>query len=398
MEAFKLPVSTSRAIDKNLARFIWNGDRDGRELHWKAWSTVCKSRFHGGLGMRCTEGMIEALLARLAWRMLRHPDALLSRIDAAKYCRQDDLLSVQPEKNATWGWLGVQWGRDLLKKGLKWQVANGQRIPFSANWIPNSPDLLAFYTSPSLLWDRQFWAFEASGEYTVRSGYHQACKLRSCYQAKPSTSTSSCHIPSLIWKKLWTADVPERIKLFLWRALSEACPTLQVLTRRGFSPAGLCVRCGLKEESISHMLLDCDHPRLIRRLSPMGFDFTSGTACSFADWFVHWMEQAPIDDVRSQSLFLLWEIWKDRNCHVFGEADLPPPHEIDGAFSSSSCIAGAGWVFLSPGRDVIHLGSCSFLANSPLQAEAYTCFVALSIVDSIVYPEVVIHTDCLVLV
>ncbi|CAI9096996.1 OLC1v1033276C1 [Oldenlandia corymbosa var. corymbosa] len=313
MVAFKLPVSTSRAIDKTLARFIWNGDRDGRQLHWKAWSTVCKSRFHGGLGMRSSEAMNQALLALIAWRMLRHPDALLSRFYAARYCRQYDLLSVQPGKNATWGWRGVLWGRDLLKTGLKWQVANGERIPISANWIPNSPNPLAFCTWQAISPPMVSSLIDVNREWCIPSlralfPDHIVHQILSIYLPSPGSLHKD--------RQFWALDS------------SGEYTVRSALSHRGLSSVARCVRCGLKGETTSHMLLDCDDPRLIWRLSSLGFDFTSGTACSFADWFVDWMEHALVDDVRSQSLFLLWEIWKDRNCHVFSEADLPPPHEM----------------------------------------------------------------------
>ncbi|CAI9106098.1 OLC1v1005159C1 [Oldenlandia corymbosa var. corymbosa] len=103
---------------------------------------------------------------------------------------------------------------------------------------------------------------------------------------------------------------------------------MQALCRRRLVPAPLCVRCSLKEESVGHMLSDCDRSRLIWRLSALGFDFSTGQAWSFADWFIDWMKNVPTDDLRCQSLFLLWKIWKDRTPQLFDDATLPLPHEV----------------------------------------------------------------------
>lgn len=38
---------------------------------------------------------------------------------------------------ASWGWRSILWGRELLQKGLKWRLRNGESIGvFRDEWIP----------------------------------------------------------------------------------------------------------------------------------------------------------------------------------------------------------------------------------------------------------------------
>ncbi|CAI9117878.1 OLC1v1019366C1 [Oldenlandia corymbosa var. corymbosa] len=309
MGIFKLPKGITNNIDRAVAHFVWQGDLEGHKVHWKAWRSICMSKFHGGLGMHADTPMNHALLARLAWKILENPQTLLARIYSAKYCRQQDFLHVQVGKSAMWGWRGILWGRDLLSTGLKWHLANGHHVPLTTNWIPGTHNPLAFDAAiqnaalqvdhlihPSEGWnisglenlflpqliprilsiylpvdqqthsDHLYWSLESHGRYSVRSGYYQACNLTIHLSAATSTSKTTPIVPPAVWKKLWNAAIPEEIKFFLWRALSDACPTLQALLRRGKTTVAVYFRCGAAVETISHLLLDCTRSQHIWRV------------------------------------------------------------------------------------------------------------------------------------
>lgn len=57
--------------------------------------------------------------------------------------------------------------------------------------------------SPELDQDRRIWPGNRLGEFSVSSAYSLLCDFGR-YVADP------------IWKALWTADMPERVRLFVW--------------------------------------------------------------------------------------------------------------------------------------------------------------------------------------
>lgn len=45
---------------------------------------------------------------------------------------KENFLNVKGNARCSWGWRSILWGRDLLKKGLKWELCDGSSIdPFA---------------------------------------------------------------------------------------------------------------------------------------------------------------------------------------------------------------------------------------------------------------------------
>lgn len=63
------------------------------------------------------------------------------------------------------------------------------------------------------------WQFDKQCNYSVKSGYQVAVKLKS--PGNPSCSDGS----KTQWKVIWEADIPEKIKIFMWRAAQNMLPT-----------------------------------------------------------------------------------------------------------------------------------------------------------------------------
>lgn len=66
--------------------------------------------------------------------------------------------------------------------------------------------------------------------------------------------------------------VPQKVKIFFWRAVRNGLPTMDVLCRRGMNVDRMCPRCGDGPETTSHMLLTCKHSTLLWKLSPLRWE------------------------------------------------------------------------------------------------------------------------------
>lgn len=54
--------------------------------------------------------------------------------------------------NPSFIWRSLLWGRELLKEGLRWRVANGKKVlVYRDKWVPNQPlqKILSFPQLPS---------------------------------------------------------------------------------------------------------------------------------------------------------------------------------------------------------------------------------------------------------
>ncbi|GLT58532.1 hypothetical protein SLA2020_314180 [Shorea laevis] len=69
-------------------------------------------------------------------------------------------------------------------------------------------------------------------------------------------------VPSLLQVNgniLWKLKIPPKIRVFIWRAILNALPSLDNLVRRGIAQAALCPCCHLADESIMHLLFYCPY-------------------------------------------------------------------------------------------------------------------------------------------
>lgn len=187
----------------------------------------------------------------------------------------------------------------ILKKGCCWRVGDGSSIKVTKDkWIFNHPTNLVIH--PPLEeewewrvseiidwrfkeWDRELieakfhredaeailclplsrrhasdlliWLHTKNGEYSVRSGYHVARELSR--QESNKGESSRADYGGLVWRHLWKLHLPNKIKVFGWRACQNALPTRENLVRCKVVKDGCCQICGLETESVAHVLWQC---------------------------------------------------------------------------------------------------------------------------------------------
>ncbi|XP_018479690.1 uncharacterized mitochondrial protein AtMg00310-like [Raphanus sativus] len=125
MSCFQLPVGLCNRIQSVLVRFWWDDSKGERKICWVAWDKMTKPKSLGGLGFRDVQLFNQALLAKIAWRILKKPNCLLARVLTGKYCHSQSFLSTAARTDSSHGWKGILWGRDLLLTHLGKAIGNG---------------------------------------------------------------------------------------------------------------------------------------------------------------------------------------------------------------------------------------------------------------------------------
>nr|XP_023881248.1 uncharacterized protein LOC111993657 [Quercus suber] len=231
---------------------------------------MCNSKSQGGMGFRNLHAFNLAMLAKEAWRIFTRPDSLISKIYKARYFPFSDVINAQLGCNPSYAWRSIHSSLEVIRRGTRWRVGNGKTIHiWEDKWLPTpttyktiSPpyyfedfpmvsvlidldskrwkaDLVKKIFLPfeadtilriplcySLPDDKLIWLGNTRGVFTVRSAYYVALSLvKSCNRGESSAGDSR----SLLWKRVWHLNLPEKIRIFAWRACMDALPTMQNL-------------------------------------------------------------------------------------------------------------------------------------------------------------------------
>ncbi|XP_060967073.1 uncharacterized protein LOC115703967 [Cannabis sativa] len=332
MACFRIPSATCHSLESIMANF------------W--------SKKDGGLGFRSLVHFNQALLAKQAWRILKQPNSIVSKILFARYYPNSSFLNSTLGHSPSFVWRSICWGKELLHKGLISKIGNGQNtFTTRDHWIPgfcqitplsSVPDKAASFITPSMTWDisslrrcypshvvdmilsiplplrpssdELIWGHSNLEIYTVKTGYH----LNYSSLTPPDIPTSSS--PSPWWKNLWHLKIPPKVKHFTFRATNSTLPTLKNLASRKIIQSSVCDRCGNLEESVSHALFYCKSIRRVWKgthFSP--YIFSCSTEITFHDIAHMVYVSLSKEDVE---LFLCtgWLIWFNRNKALRGQA------------------------------------------------------------------------------
>ena len=98
------------------------------------------------------------------------------------------------------------------------------------------------------------WLHTKKGDYSVRSGYHAARKLK---KSEEMAETSTGPFGVQVWSKLWKLRVPNKVKVFGWRACLNTLPTRANLVKRKIIHEDVCMLCSRESETGVHALWTC---------------------------------------------------------------------------------------------------------------------------------------------
>ena len=205
----------------------------------------------------------------------------------------------------------------LIDNDTRWwkvEVARSIFLPSKASTILKIP------LNYNLLEDSLIWLGNKRGVFTVKSAYHIASNLVDSSEDGECLSFDS---KTLLWKRIWSQKVPQKLKIFAWRTCVNGLLTMFNLSHRGIHCSSFCPLCDKAIESTAHALFLCDHAKL-----------------SWAQWHNCLVEvtsssSEPIDialdiiDKGSPSdleLFfaVAWSIWWNHNQVVHEDSGTPP--------------------------------------------------------------------------
>uniref|UniRef100_A0A2N9J5Z6 RNase H type-1 domain-containing protein n=1 Tax=Fagus sylvatica TaxID=28930 RepID=A0A2N9J5Z6_FAGSY len=243
MNCFKLPVTLCKDIEGLIRRFWWGQKGDERKIHWLRWEKLCQPKSMGGLGFRELQKFNIALLAKQFWRLMQCKDSLIFKVFSAKFFPTGNILEASTKTKGSFAWRSILKAKDLILKGTSWRVGDGTQICIkNTNWLLDEGHRRIISPVTALPPDAK-------------------CEVGIIYCFKDyRVSTPGCsrhEEPDSLWKTIWAAQVPAKIKTFLWRACQESLPTKYGLYRRRVVPHPFCEDCSNQVEDGLHALWSC---------------------------------------------------------------------------------------------------------------------------------------------
>lgn len=184
MQCFLLPKKIVDSISRAILKFWWKRSPDcNQPIHWIKKDLLFLSKSDGGLGFKDVVHFNRALLAKLAWKLITQPDALVSKILKSKYFPGNSFLEARIRNRPFKVWRSILSVQDLISVGyvldtsynsLKWR---GESNTFSVRDAYSLSFQLAYGTSDSTGQQsdnsgvKSFWKRLWRLQFRQRSGY-----------------------------------------------------------------------------------------------------------------------------------------------------------------------------------------------------------------------------------
>jgi hypothetical protein len=196
----------------------------------------------------------------------------------------------------------------LIDHNLKrWRVNQVESL-----FLPEDvKNILSIPISPHCPEDKLIWGATPHGGYTVSSAYRV---LAEAEQMKEGESSNG-NVKRKLWRSLWSVAMPNNIKVFAWRVLHNALPTMANLEKRKIIDNPWCPQCGLQSETLNHALWECDEIRSYWEESNLMItELAQYRDFDEAMWTILDHEEHGMIE---EFWVFCWHIWKYRNKKVF---------------------------------------------------------------------------------
>ncbi|XP_012448836.1 uncharacterized protein LOC105772032 [Gossypium raimondii] len=206
MQCFALLKTFCHQLEGILNKFWWANNKTSKGIHWSTWSALCLPKVYGGMGFRDLCLFNKALLAKQNDPWIRGPGngRLLVHSMDINWTIVDQFLN---DESDTW------------KKEVIYRLFDDKQ----ARCILNIP--LAGSGSSDML----VWWHDASGEYSVKSGYRSL--LTNVIQQTVTTGHTIENYKN-IFTSIWDLQIPAKMKIHLWSLFKNYVPHFLNLVQR----------------------------------------------------------------------------------------------------------------------------------------------------------------------
>ncbi|KAL9679677.1 hypothetical protein QQ045_017543 [Rhodiola kirilowii] len=214
--------------------------------------------------------------------MVKFPQLLISRVLLAKYCKGGTIFEARLGGKPSHIWRGVMKSMKFLLDGL---------------WFD---ERLATYR----------WKYSSTGDYTVKSGYEVIKAHKDCIKQDAGEQSDKRALVKF-WKKIWSANIPNKVKIFCWRLYYNSLPESN-FRKRGIDINTECRICGFSCETALHLVKDCWWSIALFSSLKLSVTGCEAELENPADW-MWWCSLKLNREDFKKYLISMWLCWRNRN-------------------------------------------------------------------------------------
>ncbi|XP_040996168.1 uncharacterized protein LOC121242360 [Juglans microcarpa x Juglans regia] len=179
------------------------------------------------------------------------------------------------------------------------------------------------------------WRHEKNGAFNVRSGYRFFKNLTN----GDTADSSNAYEEQKMWKAIWKMRVPNKVRVFAWRACKESLPSKYNLFKRKIIDSPACDFCNNSIEDVSHAVLQCHIVKVAwRQLVPALTFFPE--LCTVTEAIVSLLHKGD-QGLLSRFFLIAWSFWYRRNKWTIEHSLLDPLQAANYAISLQKLVIPA---------------------------------------------------------
>jgi hypothetical protein len=183
--------------------------------------------------------------------------------------------------------------------------------------------ILSIPLSPFLPQDQLLWRCTKNGMFTVRSAYHLGMEMKTVQQPECSEKENMDEV----WRTCRRLNIPNAMKMFLWRASHNLLPTKVNLFRQGICDSNLCPICKREEETAAHVCWNCPAANDVWGGCKIKLQKCSTGIDDFRQLFREVIQRCEKEDVELFAV-VARRLWLRRNDFIHGGNFTHPAHVL----------------------------------------------------------------------
>ncbi|KAL8100419.1 hypothetical protein AgCh_032616 [Apium graveolens] len=311
MSVFLLPIEVCKDLERAMCKFWWKtGPNRDRGIHWMSWERMSSRKADGGMGFRSIIDFNIALLEKQAWRV-GNGQSISILNDPWLPDAHDPYIHSYSEA--------------FINQNVSSLMVTGEHVwdveLISDMFIDRDAELILSIPLDNDSANSWYWRGEKLGEYSVKSAY---------LLIQDSKNSNRSEDNSGFWRKLWNLKIPSKVKNFLWRAVNNCLPTKDLLRVKQVQVSSICPTCNISSESTLHALVLCSFA--VSCWEKSALPSITGEFNSFAEWIQLVFDQRNVEAIHV-SVMLCWMLWKNRNELVWNQKCLDVSEVLVSALS-----------------------------------------------------------------